>query len=262
MRRSIYAAIIFILLLSAGSVFTACAAEWREYKSTHFIVYSKNAPDDSIRRLTENAESLYNKIADDLGFTRYQFWLWDDRAKIYVYDNAQDFQMQTGNPSWIAGDAIAQQKLIRTFVDARGFLETVLPHELSHIVFREFVGFLNPAVTRWLDEGVALYQEKSKYYGAKSYLQSVKKDGRLVSLSQLESLGAQIMFSQDAAKVFYTSAFTVVDFLISQYGRDSFVTFCQNLRDKKNLGRALTSAYPFSSFDEFDRAWQRHVGIE
>ena len=125
--------------------FAGSTENWNTSKSSHFIVSFKNAPEKFIEELIDQAEGYYDKIADNLGFTRFNFWLWDNRAKIYIYDNAEDYRASTKQPAWSVGSARVQEKLIYSFPYAQGFFETVLPHELGHIIFREFVGSDNPA---------------------------------------------------------------------------------------------------------------------
>ena len=259
MARLLASGVVFLAVSVVSAGHAGQAGAWREEKSTHFIVYYNNAPEDFIRKLVENAEYDYDKIAGDLGFNRKDFWLWDERAEVYVYDNADAYHSDTGQPAWTGGDALPGRKIIRTYVYAQGFTETTLPHELSHIIFREFVGFYNPAVPRWLDEGVAQYQEKGRVAGAKPLIQSAMNNGSFIPLSELENLGPQLMFSEAAAGLFYAESAGIVDFLIGEYGPDAFVTFCQNLRDKKNLQRAVSSAYPFSTIVEFNAAWEKYI---
>ncbi len=247
-----------VCALAAGAG-AAAQDEWNTAKSTHFVVYYNNAPEDFIRRLQEDAEEKYNSIADSLGFLRYNFWLWDERAQIYVYDSPEEYHAATGRPPWVGGDVLPRKKLIRTFVHARDFIESVLPHELAHVIFREFVGFDNPAVPRWLDEGVATYQEKEHYAATRPLLKRALHDGEFVPLVELETAASDVMFSEDSAGLYYIEAFGIVDFLIGEYGKDAFVIFCQNLRDKKNLRRAIASAYPFQGLVELDAAWQKEL---
>ncbi|TBR17681.1 hypothetical protein EPO66_02315, partial [bacterium] len=232
---------------------------WKEFKSTHFIVYYKNAPEDFISKTSDKAEGYYNKIADDLGFRRYNFWLWDNRAKIYIYDDAKAFQLATGQPSWSAGCANVNDKIINSYPYAETFFQTILPHEIGHIIFREFVGFDNPSIPLWLDEGVASYQENLRSAMARDMLRSVLREKKLLSLSQLSQFNPH--FSRDSYTVglFYAESVNLVDFLIREYGTDNFVSFCQGLRDKKNFERALSSVYPFDNFNEFDEAWQKNI---
>src|SRR3989338_7116526 len=114
---------------------------WNEEKSAHFIVYYKNAEERFVRQTIDKAEEYYKSIAENLGFTRYDFWLWDKRAKIYIYDSAEDYQAATGKPAWSGGVAFSHQKVIETYPWAQGFMQSLLPHELGHIIFREFIGF-------------------------------------------------------------------------------------------------------------------------
>ncbi|MCX5703929.1 MAG: peptidase MA family metallohydrolase, partial [Candidatus Omnitrophica bacterium] len=228
----------------------------------HFIVYYKAAPEDFIKQLIDKSEDYYNRIAQDLGFTRYDFWTWDKRAKIYIHDNAANYQAATAQPSWSIGCAQVAQKIIQTFPYAKGFFETVLPHEMGHIIFREFIGLGNSAIPLWLEEGVASYQEKIRYRQANMLIKEAINEGEFINLRELSSVNPQLMSNPQLADLFYAESFSVVDFLIKEFGRDKFVLFCQNLRDKKNLERALVSTYSFSNIQELNDAWVRYLNSQ
>lgn len=253
----------YILCLSAVliSANPAIAADdnWHMAKSTHFVVYYKNTPESFINALTEKSEDYYDKIAVDLGFTRYDFWLWDNRAKIYIHDNAADYQSATGQPKWSGGSAVPGQKIIQTFPYAQGFFEKILPHEMGHIIFREFVGFENPAIPLWLEEGVASYQEKATYSMADTLIRKAIEKGDFLSLERLSGLDPRLSMPEELAELFYVESFSVIDFLIKEFGKDKFVSFCQGLRDKKSLERAIASNYPFSNLQELGEAWEKHL---
>lgn len=255
MKRCIF---VLLILFSLSLVY-GDNDNWKITKSTHFIIYYKNAPEDFIRRLIDKSEEYYNKIAQDLGFRRYDFWLWDERAKIYIHDNASDYQLATGEPSWSGGCVWASQKLIQTFPYAQGFLETVLPHEMGHIIFREFIGFNNYAVPLWLEEGVASYQEKQKYMQVNAFIREAIRQNSFINLEKLSSLSPHLIHNPQLVGLFYAEAFSIIDFLIKEFGRDKFVLFCQNLRDKKNFTQAIASSYTFSDIRELNDAWVKYV---
>lgn len=262
MKKYILTLVLFYTFGSLG-ILSAETDNWQVEKSTHFIVYYKNAATDFIRQLIDKSEDYYNKIADDLGFRRFDFWLWDDRAKIYVYDNAQDFQSATGNPSWSAGVAMPGTKTIVTYPYAKGFFETTLAHEMSHIIFREFVGFGNYAVPLWLEEGVACYQEKvSSYSMINAFLRGAIQKGNFMTLERLSNFNPMLATDNQSVQLFYAEAFSIVNFLIKEFGKDKFVLFCQNLRDKKNLESAIISTFSFNNLKEFEEAWQKHLKNE
>ncbi|TRZ95982.1 hypothetical protein D4R78_02125 [bacterium] len=250
---------LFILFLFIPLALFAQNQEWRVSKSTHFLVYYKNSPEDLLNKLMDSAENYYNKIADELGFTRFNFWTWDARAKIYIYNDAQDYQKTTGEPAWSAGRATVKHKIIETFAGAQGFLDGVLPHEMAHIIFREFVGFDNYAIPLWLDEGVASYQEKLKFAHTKIYLLGLMKSGEFMDLEKLSGFNPDSSQDNQAVKLFYAEAYSLVDYLIQEFGRDKFVLFCQNLRDLKNLQRAIVLTYSFASMKDFGESWQDYL---
>lgn len=254
MKKYILLSVIFVLTFSILN-----AAEWNIAKGTHFLVYYKNAPQNFIDQVMQNAENYYNIIADDLGFRRYDFWLWDNRAKIYIHDDAKAYQLATGQPAWSSGCAYAKGKIIHSFPYAQGFSETILPHEMGHIIFREFVGFNNPAIPIWLDEGVASYQEKTRRMGASRMLREAMNQGRFINFDALWTFNPHFTTDTAAVTLFYAESVNIVDYLIGKYGKDSFVLFCQNLKEKSNFDRALSSAYPFKNKQELGIAWQDYL---
>jgi len=237
----------------------ALAATWNTDKSTHFIIYYKNAPDRFLDELIDKAEGYYNKIADDLGFRRYNFWLWDNRAKIYIYDNAQDYQAATAQPAWSSGCAYPREKVIHTFPYAKNFFNTILPHEMGHIIFREFVGFDNLAIPVWLEEGVASYQQDLRFSAAGIMIKEALAKNRFIPLTKLAELNPQSMADTQSVNLFYAESVSILDYLVKEFGQDRFMLFCQGLRDKKNLEKALLLAYPFKNIEDLDKKWHRYL---
>ncbi|MFA5356618.1 MAG: peptidase MA family metallohydrolase [Candidatus Omnitrophota bacterium] len=256
MRRYLLTAGIFFLSLSCVS---AAVDKWRDAKSTHFIVYYKNAPMSFIDKTIHKAEYYYNKIADDLGFRRFNFWLWDNRAKIYIHDDAQAYQEVTGQPGWSRGCAIILSKEIHTFSFAQDFFDTTLPHEMGHIVFRELVGFYNPAIPAWLDEGVASYAEETVHSNAKRAVKGALLDNSFIGLERLSGMSPHTMRDIDMIRLFYSESVSIVEYLVKAFGKDNFILFCQNLRDKQDLQRAIASVYPFRNTGELDAAWRKYL---
>ena len=72
-------------MMCVVGVSSAFAKEWKEYKRQHFIVYYKNAPFDFVETVEDASGQYYLEITENMGFTRYKGWNWDERAKIYIY---------------------------------------------------------------------------------------------------------------------------------------------------------------------------------
>jgi hypothetical protein len=257
MKRNVF--LIFFFLISYQVARAEVSKEWLTAKSRHFIVYYQNADERFINQLIDKSEDYYDSIALNLGFTRYDFWLWDNRAKIYIYDNAEDYQKHTGQPAWSFGSVSSRDKIISAFPTAQGFFDTILPHELGHIIFREFVGFDNPAVPLWLEEGVASYQGFLRKDIMSMMIKQAIKQEKFISLVDLSIFSPAYERDTEKVNLFYAEVASIVDYLIKEFGKENFVVFCQNLRDKKDLARALTTVYPFLNIKQLDLEWQEYL---
>ena len=131
-------------------------------KGQDFIIYYRaEVPEDFVQTTMDTAEDELRRVTDNLGITNNQSWMGDKQIKVYIYSNRDDFVKNGGQAIWAHGVAFAQAKTIKLYPDATGFFDTVLPHELGHIIFRDYIGF-TAVVPLWFEEGVAIYQEKAK----------------------------------------------------------------------------------------------------
>ncbi len=232
---------------------------WHEKRSTHFIVYFRNAPLKFVYKVIDKAEDYYRDIADSLGFRRYQFWLWENRAKIYIYDEAQGYQQATGSPKWSYGHVMPRDKIIHSFYNERRFIDQILPHELGHIIFREFVGFENTSIPLWLDEGVACYQEFRRRPTADAIVRAAIEKGKFIDLERLSSFTSRSMADDETVQVFYAESVSLIAFLIAEYGNDRFVVFCRRLRDKKDFLEALKASFRVEGLKQLEEAWKDYL---
>lgn len=279
MRRSLVLAIMILISLSASAV----AEDWQQANSEHFIVYFVH-DGEFAKKVLEKAEVYYSDIADELGYPRYkEFWLWDKRVKIFIYPDHASFLKATGQPEWSWGVADYRHKQILSYAWSENFLESLLPHEMAHLIFRDFVGF-EGEVPLWLDEGVAQWAEKAKRLEMKRMVKRLYRDDALLSLKDIMTLdirnirdkkkvyiritrtkdGKQTSLIIDADNLvdtYYLQSFSLVGFLIEKYGSDNFAYFCRQLRDGKTLEEALRFAYPtyVRSLDELEEKWRKYL---
>ncbi|MDP8264936.1 MAG: peptidase MA family metallohydrolase [Candidatus Aceula lacicola] len=257
MKRITY--LLLIILFFGVMPISSASNEWNDLKSRHFIIYYKNAPREFIKTVEQSAEDYYFDIVDELGFTRDQIWTWDERVKIYIYDNQQDYLTLARQASWSAGSTMLGSKVIRTFPSAHGFFDSLLPHELGHIIFRDYVGF-ESNIPLWFDEGVAMYQEKAKRWGANQEVKSAIQDKSFCSLSDLRLTRKS---SQSDVNLFYAESASVVYYLISEFGSFKFLNFCRNLKKGLSFNRALKkSYYRFENVNDLNKTWVGYLKNE
>jgi len=258
MKRVFLFLVLIIIILFASSAFCD-SRKWQMRKSSHFIVYYVDAPSDFIEKVIDEAEDYYTQITYDLGFSRKDYWLWEDRAKIYIYEDAENYHESSKRPHWSAGMAACREKIINTYPLAAGFFDTLLPHELGHIIFREFVGF-NADVPIWLDEGVACFQEKARRWGSARIVRSAIEENIFIPLNELSKVNLSSIQDRDLVDLIYAESASIVYFLIVEQGKYNFVKFCRALRDGKNLEKALNSTYiKYKNLKELNDAWVRYL---
>jgi hypothetical protein len=249
---------ILHLPLSEDSVH---AWEWQDLKSEHFIVFFSEDKAFA-KEVSLKAEEYYKSIASELGYQRYSgFWTWDNRVKIYIYPDKTAFAAATGEKEWSEGMADYFNKKIVSYVWNQGFLEALLPHEITHLIFRDFVG-MEGAIPLWLDEGVAQWMEPKKREMLHAAMRNLIVQGEMLTLDKMMNLDIRQATDTALIQMFYIEAASLVGFLVRQYGSGDFIGFCRQLRDKKNIDEALTFAYPTTvrDLEKLEQKWLEYYG--
>ncbi|MBE0616374.1 MAG: hypothetical protein IH608_00420 [Proteobacteria bacterium] len=258
------AGLVLGLVAGASSGPAAASEGWTAHASDHFQVFRRGDGDPVFAaQVSRAAERLYSWIQVDLGLDRVvkrhhlALWLWEGRCSIYLHRDRHEYLQATGAPLWSGGFVRYRERVIHSYADADSFLSSTLPHELAHILFREFVGYDNPVVPRWLDEGVAQYVEHRDSGTEWSEVREMAARGRYLPFASLNRLHPGPDGS--SARIFYGQAASLVHFLIQEYGAGRFVDFCSNLRDGYPVERALSFATGGSlgSMEELEAVWRR-----
>ena len=147
----------------SGLRFNCCLwaeADWRLHKSSHFVLYYHSSiPGQFIRRFSDKCEYYYHSLTREIGLRRFDFWTWENRAKVYIYPTRQSYIQATGRPEASLASVQPGKKLIKTFYFSKDLFDIILPHEISHIMFKELVGF-NKKVPVKTQEAFASSHEK------------------------------------------------------------------------------------------------------
>jgi hypothetical protein len=223
-------------------------------KSTHFIIYYQEAPANYVGKLISRLEYYYKSITHYLGFKRFDFWTWDNRCKIYLYPDQDEYLKNTGTFAWSRAHVNVMTREISTYIGQDHFFDVILPHEMGHIVFREMVGF-DKALPLWLDEGVACMQE-AQSYERMAIARNLVKLGLHLPFIDLMAIGN---YNVAIPLIFYNQSASVIDFLLTNYGRSNFVNFCRKLRDGNNWEASLLRTYKLKDLHEFEKQWTAYM---
>ena len=257
---------------------------WEQIRSEHFIVYFYESNQEFAEAVSIAAEEYYKSVAEELGYVRYSnFWKWDKRVKIYIYPDHKSYLLGSRQQSWSHGMANYSDKYIMSYVLGQNFLDRLLVHEITHIIFRDFVGFKSE-IPLWLDEGIAQWEEKTARQIKMTRVHEMAKQKLLLSLDVMMNVDVRRIESKSKIKVsslhsledekmmleltgdsfvniYYLQAFSIVGFLMTRYGPERFIVFSRQLRDGKNITEALQFAYPtqIRSLDMLEQEWKKYI---
>ncbi|MCB9772303.1 MAG: hypothetical protein H6754_07110 [Candidatus Omnitrophica bacterium] len=241
----------------------AADSAWKEIKDKHFVIYYEAQSDESLAKdLLRRAEGYYRKIGDEIGYSRTnKLWTWEERVQIFLFATQSSYLANTGQPSWSTGYAdrdsrLFKSKTIMTYRQEEGFVDGLLPHEISHLILHDFIPN-DERIPVWFDEGVAQMQEKDRRPMARQIMKTLTGGKQYVPFSQFVKFDVRREKDPRKAQIFYVQSLSVVDFLVTKFGNDSFRRLLRSLRDNKDFNEALFSTYSgvFKDLADFERKW-------
>lgn len=246
---------VFVFLFFCSPLYAEVTSSlWQTDKSQHFIINYQYAPSGYIPELIERAEKYYNSIIDELGYRRFDFWSWDKRAKVYLYKDSSEYLNDTNRTGWSGASVSVKDRVIRTFIGQGNFFDSILPHEMAHIIFREFIG-VKVELPLWIEEGVACSQETTSLKERLRIIKELISRSAYIGVNQLSVMKD---YTSIDPKVFYSESASLIFFLLRKYGADRFLDFSRQIRDGVNWQEALIKSYRFENLNEFENKWKEY----
>lgn len=232
--------------------------ESTRYTSAHFVIqYSRQVPQEYAVTLARTAEKLYERITGEFNLIREKAWLCENRVTIFIAANAQEYLNVFQCPAWSAACVEYEKRLLYTYYNQAQFF-VILAHELTHIIFREYVG--SHALPLWVDEGMALYIEDKYTDNSRRSMMGMFEQalaqGRHIPLAELAGLTPASLRGKPAGYVslFYAEAFSLINFMVQRYDKNGLNYFLYHLRNgsgvEGSLAKAFASAYTMADFEK------------
>jgi len=253
----IFSVLLCVGVLLAGTSFAEdIHSSWQQMKGQYFVVYYRaDVPEDFVQMTMDTSQEEFKRVTDNLGITNNEEWALEKQVKIYIYSDKDDFVKNGGQATWAHGVAFAQAKTIKLYPDPQGFFDTLLPHELGHIIFRDYIGY-TASVPLWFEEGVAIYQEKAKRLGAKKQVKETIENGQFIPLSQLSGVRLYKNSKDQVVDLFYAESASAIYYMITELGEQEFYMLCRELKNNTPFTAALHKTYlRFKGIDELNQAW-------
>ncbi len=250
------------LFLCAGIqiVLWAEPIDFATQKSTHFIIKYR-CEKQFARKVGQYAEQYYYKIENDLCLNRFSnFWTWDKRCIIIIYSSYDEYIRVTGQPDWSGGHVDYKNRVIYSFQWADNFLSVLLPHELTHIIFREYAGS-GRRIPLWIDEGLAQYEERTPNPERAEVLKKSVRGAMFIPLNNLQKINELTTQPTDGVVLFYAQSESIISFMIQKFGKTRFAEFIRQLRSGKTVPESLRLAYAgtIDTLDKLEIKWLESV---
>jgi hypothetical protein len=199
--------------------------------------------------LMDAAQQALVKLANNTGANLSQ------AVSLYIYASAQDLQGALIYPNeWTGGVAFVQYSDIAIGVGPSQIdwgKETVT-HELTHIVIFQVTNNPYNGLPVWLNEGLAMYNQGALSTQFSDPLNAAISSNTLISVRSISS-----PFSAYATKanLSYAESFSLVDYLLAQYGAAKMSALLAAFQQGNTYGGAFTSVYGFD-LDGLNSRWQ------
>lgn len=229
---------------------------WQVVQGQHVRLHWHEGSEDFARRALAIGDKAIADVSALLGVR-------EDRPIdffVYATKDGLDGALGPGTSEFVAGRAAPE---IRTLfaeiapgqIDS-DWVDVVIPHELTHLVFDTATANAYHQPPLWLNEGLAVYE--SEGYGAadRGRVRDAVRGDALLPLAGLSGAFPQ---RQDLFYLSYAESVSAIDFLVRTYGQPKLVQLIRGYADGVTDDEAFRSATG-AGLGQFEEAWLSSLG--
>jgi hypothetical protein len=207
-------------------------------------------------RALQIGDDAIAKAASLLGVTE------TEPVDFFVYGSQDDFYGAAGPGTRenVGGFALPEIRTLFALITPEeidaSWVATVVPHELTHLVFDTAVTNPYHYPPRWLNEGVAVYLSEGN---ASDYRRDLKKgvaDGRILPLGALTT---QFPTTADQFFLAYAESVSAVAYIVDTYGQDALVKLIRAYADGVSDDEAFRTGLGVTLAD-VEAGWLASIG--
>ena len=221
---------------------------WRSLSQGLLTLYWYEGDEAFARELMDTAQQALVRLASDTGAEL------ESPAEIYIYAKSEDLRGAMIFPQeWTGGVAYTRFSTIAIGInpDTLDWGKRAMTHELTHLVIHQVV--FNPYndLPPWLDEGLAMYAEGSLEPVFVNLLVKAINEDTLITVRSLSSPFSA--YAEESALA-YAQSYSLVDFLINNYGRSQMLELLNTFREGSGYDGALQKVYGLD-MDDLNELW-------
>lgn len=219
----------------------------------NYLIYREKDP------VTPKVKNVLDTIHGNLMLDLTPFTIVVKPGKILVmmFDAKESYMDFTKRPAWSGASSDLQSDTMYV-IEKTGFYALSV-HELTHLYFDQY--FLPKISPLWLSEGMAVYMQvyasKQRPGYVERRLKQIVQTGQVISFEKMMATETLADYSHDDAEMWYTQAYSVVDYLLNTRSRDEFYKMCDEIKKGTPIHQALYRAYgmPFNKVGTLQNVW-------
>lgn len=226
--------------------------DWKQLSNQDIQLYWYEGDDSFGQALIEAGSRALAKLAEDTNSELTQ------QVQIYIYGSTEDLHQALVYPDeWTGGMAFPEYGVIVIGVAPYNLEwgKRAVTHELSHMVVYQATYSPLSNVPAWLDEGLAMYAEGDLLSNFSDNLKKAVSEDALYSIS---SISGNFPAATEEAELAYAQSYSLVTFLIEQFGSAKMQQLLQAFSQGTSLDSALEEVYGFNS-DQLETAWLESI---
>ncbi len=207
------------------------------------------------QRALQIGERAVEETAELLGVTEEEpvdFFIYADRARFF-----EALGPSTGES--VGGQANAEIRTLFALITPGEiddpWVESVIPHELVHLVFDTAVENPYSFPPRWLNEGLAVYLSDGYSISWRLPVEDAASTGGLIPLPAIAGgfPAPPVQF-----RLAYAESVSAVDYLIAEHGRDALISLIRSYINGVSDDEAFQAAIGLD-VEAFDAAWRESL---
>lgn len=232
--------------------------DWKTAAGPIVRVHWYKGSDEFGQRALEIGEKGIEKAAALLGVTE------TEPVDFFVYADEDAFYdaLGPGTRENVGGEAHADirtmfARIVPGDIDA-SWVNTVVPHELTHLVFDTAVKNPYHFPPRWLNEGLAVYLSEGY---TDSWRATTEDAVRGDAIIPLDGLAGQFPTTREQFALAYGESVSAVDYLVRTYGKPALVKLVRSYADGVTDDEAFSAGIGVD-MATFQAGWLADLGAE
>ena len=174
-------------------------------------------------------------------------------VEVWIYDSTNDMRpaLQSRSETYESQIITAGVRVASNTVLVLGTASfDTLRHELTHVVTKQAGESAFGSLPAWLDEGTAVYGQSAPG-GFGGAIEGAIERGNVLSVREVSSYPGD----PDKVNLFYGEGWSLVSYLIDEYGEEQFAELFAEVKSGKRIERALQAVYGFGQ-DGLEDEWR------